>query len=323
MSLVPVVQTKHAPMDEPPARFQRNCRLTIGVPTYNNATTIRRAVESLLAQSFGDFRLLISDDGSKDGTPSICEEYATQDDRVVVVRQPTNLNYGNFRYVLNAAKTPLFMFAAGDDYWHRDYVQRMIAELDAHPGAVCAVSRIAFVDDTDIVKLSEGTEPLTGNRVDNLIAYLEGPNDNSRMYGVFRTDVAQRAFPAKDFHAYDWAFGAGTLLEGTHIEVPEVLMWRSRTESERYTEYVRRDAKRTITRVFPMLPMTADLLTRRRFPRSYRVLRQLFWLNMEYHISYLRRYHPRAASVSERVIQSVAKVTRRIQAPFASARKEV
>jgi glycosyltransferase involved in cell wall biosynthesis len=298
-------------------------RLTIGMPVYNNAATIRRAVESLLAQSFGDFRLLVSDDGSKDETPSICQEYAEYDRRVEFVRQPANLNYGNFRYVLSAATTPLFMFSAGDDYWHPDYARRMIDELDANPHAVCAVSQVAFIEGDQIVKLSEGTEALVGNRVDNLITYLEGPNDNSRMYGVFRTDVAQRAFPTKDFHAYDWAFGAGTLLEGTHIEVPEVLMWRSRTDPEKYTEYVGRDAKRTITRVFPMLPMTADLLTRRRFPRSYRVLRQLFWLNMEYHISYLRRYHPRAASVSERVLQSVAKAARRIQAPFASARKEV
>jgi len=323
MSLIPVVQTKYASMDGTPAHSQLTCRLTIGVPTYNNAATIRRAVESLLAQSFADFRLLISDDGSTDGTPSICQAYAEHDERVVVVRQPANLNYGNFRYVLNAAKTPLFMFAAGDDYWHQDYVQRMIAELDAHPDAVCAVSRVAFVDEAEVIKLSEGTDPLTGSCVDNLVSYLEGPNDNSRMYGVFRTDVAQRAFPTKDFHAYDWAFGAGTLLEGTHIEVPDVLMWRSLTDPEKYTEYVRRDAKRTLTRVFPMLPLTADLLSRRRFPRSYRVLRQLFWLNMEYHISYLRRYHPRAASVSERVIRGVAKVTRRVQGPFGSARKEV
>src|SRR3954454_14757059 len=107
------------------------------MPLYNNATTVRAAIESLLEQSFSDFRLLISDDGSTDATLSICEEYAARDARVDVVRQPTNLNYGNFRYVLSSAATPLFMFAPGDDRWHRDYVRRMIEALDADPRAVC------------------------------------------------------------------------------------------------------------------------------------------------------------------------------------------
>lgn len=298
-------------------------RLTIGMPLYNNATTIRRAIESLLSQSFADFRLLVSDDGSKDETPFICQDYAERDKRIDIVRQPKNLNYGNFRYVLGAATTPFFMFAAGDDYWHRDYARRMIDELDANPDAVCAVSRVGFVTGTEVVGLSEGTEPLVGERIDNLLYYLESPNDNSRMYGVFRTDVAQRAFPPADFHAYDWAFSAGTILEGKHIEVPEILMWRDRTDPHQYTEYVRRDAKSAINRVFPMLPLTADLLGRLRAPRSYRVLRQLFWLNVEYHLGYLRRYHPRAASVSQRVIQGVAAVARRVQSPFAPARKEL
>ena len=293
------------------------------MPLFNNATTIRRAVESLLAQSFADFRLLISDDGSTDDTISICQEYAERDRRIDIVRQPRNLNYGNFRYVVRAASTPFFMFAAGDDYWHRDYVRRMIDELDANPESVCAVSRVAFVSGSEVVGLSEGTEPLLGDRIDNLLYYFESPNDNSRMYGVFRTEVARRAFPPKDFHAYDWAFSAGTILEGKHIEVPEILMWRDRTDPHRYTEYVRRDAKSAINRVFPMLPLTLDLLTRLRVPRSYRVLRQLFWLNVEYHLGYLRRYHPRAAAMSQRVIQGVAAVTRRVQSPFAQARKEL
>jgi glycosyltransferase involved in cell wall biosynthesis len=293
------------------------------MPLYNNATTIRRAVESLLSQSFTDFRLLISDDGSTDETVAICQEYAERDKRLDIVRQPRNLNYGNFRYVVNAATTPLFMFAAGDDYWHPDYARRMIGELEANPDAVCAVSRVAFVEGSEVVELSAGTEPLLGDRIDNLLYYLESPNDNSRMYGVFRTEVAQRAFPPKNFHAYDWAFSAGTILEGKHIEVPEILMWRDRTDPSRYTEYVRRDSTRPIIRVFPMLPLTADLLTRLRVPRSYRVLRQLFWLNVEYHLGYLRRYHPRAAAVSQRVIQGVAAVTRRVQSPFAHVRKEL
>lgn len=314
MSVLRIVQTNLAvTMDEPPAQSGIACRLTIGMPVYNNAPTIRRALDSLLAQSFGDFRLLISDDGSTDGTLAILDSYLQHDSRIEVVRQPTNLNYGNFRFVLNAATTPLFMFAAGDDYWHPDYVGKMIAELDADPGAVCAVSHVAFVKGDRFVELSAGTEALTSDPVSNLVRYLESPNDNSRMYGVFRTPAAQHAFPKNDFHAYDWAFSAGTLLAGKHIEVPEVLMWRDRTEPERYTEYVRRDTNSTVDRIFPLLPFTRDILGRLRVPRTYSVLRHLFWLNAGQHIVYLRRYHPWVATTSQRLITSAAWAARRIR----------
>jgi len=314
MSLLRIVQTDPVvSMDEPLSQSGFVGRLTIGMPVYNNAPTIRRAVDSLLGQSFGDFRLLISDDGSTDETPDILDSYAELDSRVEVVRQPANLNYGNFRFVLNAATTPLFMFAAGDDYWHPDYVARMIAELDGDPAAVCAVSRVAFVKGSEFVELSAGTEALTSDPVSNLVRYLESPNDNSRMYGVFRTPAAQQAFPKHDFHAFDWAFSAGTLLAGKHIEVPEVLMWRDRTEPARYTEYVRRDANSPVDRIFPLLPFTRDILGRLRVPRTYALLRHLFWLNAGQHLVYLRRYHPWVATTSQRVITSAAWAARRIR----------
>jgi glycosyltransferase involved in cell wall biosynthesis len=293
-------------------------RLTVGMPLYNNARTIRQALDSLVGQTYSSFRILISDDGSSDATADICEEYAARDSRIEVVRQPRNLNYGNFRYVLEHATTPLFMFAAGDDYWHSEYVARMIEALDANPGAVCAVSKVAFVRDGVSADQAPGTRALTADPVTNIVSFLAAGDDNSRMYGVFRTAPAQRAFPRGDFHAYDWAFSVGTLREGTHIEVPEVLMWRERTDPHRYTEYVRRDARNPLARWFPMLPLTWDLLGRLRIPVSYALARQLFWLNANFHLGYLRRYHPTAAALSERVVNGLARIARAIKGASAS-----
>ena len=290
----------------PLERGRGHPRLTIGMPLYNNALTIRRALDSLLAQSFAEFRILISDDGSTDDGPRVCEEYARHDSRIEVFRQPTNLNYGNFRFVLERASTPFFMFAAGDDYWHPDYAARMIEALDANPRAVCAVSRVEFVKEGETIPRAAGTEPLLGDAAANIECFLGGPAANTRMYGVFRTDVARRAFPPRDFHAYDWAFSVGTLREGTHLEVPEILMWRDHTDPDRYIEYVRRDARGAISRLFPMLPLTGDVLFRLRVPINYPLLRQLFWLNIYSHLRYLQRYHPSAAPRVRRAVFSVA-----------------
>ena len=273
-----------------------NARLTIGMPAYNSSGTIRRAIDSLLAQTFTDFQLIVSDDCSKDDTASVCDEYAARDSRVIVVRQPRNLNYGNFRFLLQSARTPFFMFAPSDDWWHPDYARRMIEALDANPGAVCAVSRVAFMKGDVFVREAGGTGALTGDPATNIVRFISRPDDNSRMCGVLRTDVAQRAFPERNFYAFDWATSVGTLREGTHIEVPEVLLWRDHTDTARYVEYIPRDAGRMRDRLFPLLPLTQDMRGRLGVPMTRPLVNALVTRNLTFHMLYMRRFHPRVAA---------------------------
>ena len=93
----------------------REPELTIGIPVYNGAATIRAALDSLLAQTFQNFVLMISDNNSNDRTEEICREYESRDPRIRYVRQPKG-HLGpadNFRFVLFEATTPLFMWATG------------------------------------------------------------------------------------------------------------------------------------------------------------------------------------------------------------------
>ena len=66
-------------------------RVFIGLPVYNGARFLAAALDSLLAQSYRDFTLLISDNASTDETPQICAEFVARDPRVRYVRQPTNI----------------------------------------------------------------------------------------------------------------------------------------------------------------------------------------------------------------------------------------
>jgi hypothetical protein len=140
--------------------------------------------------------------------------------------------------------------------------------------------------------LSTGTVPLTESVSRNVARYLWDPDDNTRIYGLFRTEVAQRSFPATDHFAFDWTFCAASLTFGTHVEIPQVLMHREVTPPERYGEYVRRDARNAIERAMPLLPMTRHVLATARMPRTRQVLRALVDLNLGYHMDYVRRYHP-------------------------------
>ena len=53
--------------------------LTIGIPVFNGEKTISKSIDSLLKQTFGDFKLIISDNASTDSTQKICEDYAKKD----------------------------------------------------------------------------------------------------------------------------------------------------------------------------------------------------------------------------------------------------
>ena len=94
--------------------------IDILMAAYNGEEFIAEQIDSILSQTFQDFRLLIRDDGSSDNTPAIIEEYAQKyPDKIeivhddVVCRNP----YKNFMELLKHAKADYVMFSDQDDYW--------------------------------------------------------------------------------------------------------------------------------------------------------------------------------------------------------------
>jgi glycosyltransferase involved in cell wall biosynthesis len=115
-------------------------KVSIGVPVYNGAVHIRRALDSLLAQSFRDFELIISDNASTDDTREICQEYERKDSRVRYVRQKRNLGpIRNFDFLLNQSKGEYFMWAAHDDVWDSRFLETMVHEFAKSDDSVVAV----------------------------------------------------------------------------------------------------------------------------------------------------------------------------------------
>ena len=248
----------------------------------------------------------MSDDGSTDDTVAIARDYERRDPRFSVFVQPVNLNYGNFRFLLGAAKEPFFVYLAGDDWWEPTFLQACIEGLTADPDAVCVTTKVRFDAPDGHAVGGDGTRTLDGSLIDRLARYLRNPLDNSRMYGVFRLATATRAFPVHDYFAFDWCFSAASLLEGTHREVPSPLLNRELTPSSAYIRYVRRDNKTLVTRLFPLLPLTMDLIRRPGFPMAWPVLRALLLQNLDFHLAYARhslpRYHRFAEPILLRII---------------------
>ena len=112
-------------------------RVSIGVPVYNGERFIRQSVESLLAQTYGDFELVITDNASKDGTEEVCRELAKKDKRVQYVRNDKNLGGpGNFRRVFALCSGEFHKWSTADDFWEPTIIEKCVAVLDREPDVV-------------------------------------------------------------------------------------------------------------------------------------------------------------------------------------------
>ncbi len=109
-------------------------KVTIGMPVFDGENFVGSAIASLLAQTFTDFELIISDNGSTDRTQEICNEYALRDTRIHYVRQTKNLGaIANFNSLVSRARGVYFKWAAHDDLCEPTYLERCVEILDRSP----------------------------------------------------------------------------------------------------------------------------------------------------------------------------------------------
>ncbi len=111
--------------------------VSVIVPVYNTEKYLRRCIDSILAQTFTDFELLLIDDGSTDNSGAICDEYITKDYRIVVIHQE-NLGVLAARVAgIRAAKGELLYFVDSDDSIQPDALESMALYMDDATDIVC------------------------------------------------------------------------------------------------------------------------------------------------------------------------------------------
>jgi glycosyltransferase involved in cell wall biosynthesis len=121
-------------------------RVSIGLPVFNGERYLASAIESILAQSFADFELIICDNASMDATRTICMRYANQDQRVRYYRHERNLGAAaNFNSTVKLATGEYFKWAAHDDLLEREFLEKCIEALEADSGAVLCHSLVTML----------------------------------------------------------------------------------------------------------------------------------------------------------------------------------
>ena len=106
-------------------------KINILMATYNGRKYLKKQIDSILNQTYSDFRLLISDDASTDSTLKILEEYEKKDSRVEIYSHEKNLGFvANFEFLINQVRSEYFMLADQDDVWEADKIECSLRKLE-------------------------------------------------------------------------------------------------------------------------------------------------------------------------------------------------
>lgn len=205
--------------------------LTVGVPVYNAGQFLERCLRNLCEEEL-DYRIVISDNASTDGTGEICREFAKTDSRIRYIRHESNMGAEkNFRFLLENADTELFAWRAYDDLSSPGFFRRLSESLATHEQCNLAVGSLNY-------EVEEGKQPalrvvpgeLPADRA-QCRALLLHIAEVTWFYGVFRRSVLLKRFVnARNAYDYVWSFDPLVilpfLLEGSVITDPGVVFTR-------------------------------------------------------------------------------------------------
>lgn len=174
--------------------------VSIIVPVYQVEKYIRQCIDSILAQTFTDFELILVDDGSKDNSGKICDEYAEKDKRIRVIHKENGGLSDARNKGLDNASGNYFMFVDSDDYIAPNMAECLYKKISEAKADIAACNyRYIFEDDKKDFSIENKAEILNGKE----IFYNR---KNERNYG-FWTVVWNKLYKKEKFKSLRFRFG--------------------------------------------------------------------------------------------------------------------
>jgi len=164
-------------------------KITVGVPTFNRADLLRATIESVLAQTFTDFRCIISDNASTDDTPTVARSF--RDSRIEYVRSERNVgSIANINQLIALTDTEFVVILPDDDLLCPEHLEKSLAVLEGSASAGFVHSAFYLIDPQsrvlERVSSVRSTEPITlepGERALERMMVTRGPvNFSSALY---------------------------------------------------------------------------------------------------------------------------------------------
>jgi len=160
------------------------------MPAYNAERYLEEAVRSVLNQTYTDFELIVTDDGSTDGTLDILRQFAQEDARLVIDSRPNTGYLVALNEMLARAQGEYIARMDADDIAMADRFERQVAYLDAHEDVVCLGTAVAIIDEKDRVFGECYTEGMTDDEVQRRL--LAGRTSICHPTAMYRRDVVMQ-----------------------------------------------------------------------------------------------------------------------------------
>jgi glycosyltransferase involved in cell wall biosynthesis len=205
--------------------------VTIGIPLYNEEKYIEETIRSAATQCG---TLWISDNASTDGSAAICERVSREYPNVHFVKQSHNMGaIANFKFLLDKAATPYFMWLGGHDALPDGYVRQPTQLLEDCPEAVLAYGASHHVDvngnpsgDYEYFYSAMLADKSPAIRILGLIRHL---SDCSLIHGIFRTEALRAVWNATGDEAYrggDHVLLGHAAIKGQFLYAPQTYLIR-------------------------------------------------------------------------------------------------
>jgi glycosyltransferase involved in cell wall biosynthesis len=203
--------------------------VSIGLPVFNGENFIHAALDSLLAQTYCRFELIISDNASTDATAEICQEYVAQDSRIRYLRQPINLGAAfNYNIVVEQARGKYFKWAAHDDLCAPTFLEQCVDVLENNPDVVVCYSHTILINEQGAIN---------GYYADDLHLQASEPHRRYHqffktqglchpVFGLIRTSALKQTSLIGKFHSSDRVLLGELVLHGKFYELPDPLFLR-------------------------------------------------------------------------------------------------
>lgn len=123
--------------------IQHSYLISVIVPVYKVEKYLRNCINSILNQSYSNWELILVNDGSPDGSPQMCDEFAGKDNRIKVIHKENGGLSSARNAGIDMAKGEYISFLDSDDFWHEDYLKIMLNLCLEHHAdiAQCALTR--------------------------------------------------------------------------------------------------------------------------------------------------------------------------------------
>jgi glycosyltransferase involved in cell wall biosynthesis len=217
-------------------------RVTVGMPVFNGERFLSEALDSALAQTFGDFEIVISDNASTDATEQICRSYAARDSRVRYFRSDINRGAAwNHNRVFELARGEYFKWWSHDDLCAPEFLQECVAVLDGDPGVVLCFPRAQIIDaerqpvtEHAVAAMTRIDSPRAHERFHGVIC---PPHWCFQVYGLARAAVLRETQLIGNYAGSDRVLLADLALQGRFHEIPRTLFFNREHVSRSIRKY--------------------------------------------------------------------------------------